>query len=148
LMLLLALNGILSFHAIKKREEQEGEIWLWHFKSSSLWFFLGKYRSGHKNFTVCITLHRILQIRQAGPIWVPQSSCGQQAENQGAFCKGKSDLSLAFVVYFASWPRGGTLIRTECGYYTLFAFSLADHSSCTILIMYVCCWHKATLCWG
>lgn len=97
LMLYPALTGTQSSHAIKRRGRQEGEIWICH---AMLIIFPDVFLVD-TSLDLCILLctnfvsTELLQIWQAGSVWITQSSCWWQAKDQGAFCKGTPDINLA-----------------------------------------------------
>jgi len=91
----------------------------------------------------------LLQIWQAGPVRVAQSSCWWQAQDQGAFCKGKPDMNLN-LQYAKHLParrrkliRGDSAIIMHKCARILFAFSsIADnHSFIYSGMMCVYCCH-------
>ena len=96
LMLCPALIGAQSSCAIRRRGRQEGDMDMsWHDDCFS-WRFLSE---DHFVVVCLMYIHNsvameLLQIRQAGSVWITQSSCWWQAQDQGAFCEGKPDIKL------------------------------------------------------
>jgi hypothetical protein len=148
LMLCLALIVTRSFRAIKRRGRQEGEIWICH---AMILVFPDNFSGMDQLGAVTSNVHNcaameLLQIRQAGPVWVAQSSCWWQAQDQGAFCKGKPDMNLNLqYAKLQAWRRirgDSEIIMRKCAR-ILFAFSsIADnHTFIYSGMMCVYCCH-------
>jgi hypothetical protein len=88
-------GSVISRYKEKRKTRRWDMDMSWHDDCFS-WRFLGK---NHSCSCVSSYVHNcvateLLQIRQAGSVWITQSSCWWQAQDQGAFCKGKPDIEL------------------------------------------------------